>query len=208
MTKTSKDRISISILDINPMCLEKSLAEIYELGIKSIHIDIIDTSFAENISFGLNTVNAIMKNTKFTYFVHLMIKDPIPIIKKLKWLENAKVAVHSHFQELHKLNVCIPVLAIDPGTCPSSIGEDILSISNNVLVMTVRPGFGGQELIQNCVSKVNVFKSMGKHVTVDGGINESNVELFKSADVIVIGSALTTSKHKKDSLEAILRKIE
>ncbi|KAM0680765.1 hypothetical protein GINT2_001038 [Glugoides intestinalis] len=208
MVNNLKDKLSISILDINPMCLEKDLSELQALGVKNIHIDIVDTSFAENISFGLNTVNSIMKNWNFQFFVHLMINDPILIIKKLKKLKNVKVAVHSNFKELYDLKVCIPVLAINPDTDVSSICEDILSIAENVLIMTVNPGFGGQELIKSSIDNVSLLKSMGKHVTVDGGINEGNIQLFKNADAIVIGSALTTSNNKEEALEAILRVME
>lgn len=200
-------KLSISILDLDITNLDQSMNELKNLNIKNIHIDIIDTSFTNNISFGISTINKILKYSSFEFFIHIMIKNPLLIIDKLDLGDKRiKIAVHSHFEDILKINNIISVIAISPNQEIKDLEKIILKFKN-ALVMTVNPGFGGQELLINCVEKIKKIQDLGLEVTVDGGVNISNIDKVKQADFIVVGSAITKSKDKKTALSSLLNKI-
>jgi ribulose-phosphate 3-epimerase len=201
------DKLSISILDVNILKLDQSMKELKEMGIKNIHIDIIDTSFIDNISFGINTINALLEYYEFDFFIHIMIQNPILIMKRLKLAnKKTKVAVHSHFEEICGFDSIIPVLSISPDESVDSF-RDILPKFNEILIMTVQPGFGGQELVESCISKIEECHKLCKKVTIDGGVNINNIFKIKNADYIVVGSAFTKDKDKKKVLKDILNEM-
>lgn len=207
MAQNLLDKLSISILDFDIGHLEESLVKLQEIGIKGIHIDIIDTSFTENISFGIETVNTILQYAVFDFFIHIMVSNPHVVIKKLKYAKGTKIATHSHFDELLMLEDIVPVLAISPDQSLESL-ESIISKFHEVLVMTVHPGAGGQELIESCIEKIDKLQERGLSVTVDGGVNVSTISKVKHADLIVVGSALTRSSNKLNTLKELLKNMQ
>lgn len=208
----STQRLSVSILDIDILKIDKVMASLKKSGICNIHIDIIDTSFTENISFGLSTIKAFLGyNKEFNFSIHLMIENPIPITKRIlesnEITESIQFMVHSHFEELLEIPRIQPVLAINPDQSIEDF-DGIIHKFKDVLIMTVFPGFGGQKLILNSVDKIKKAKELGFKVTVDGGINEDNIELVCGADTIVIGSAIICSEDIEKTVISLSEKLQ
>lgn len=199
------DKLSLSILDMDITSLRQNLETFRDLGVTSLHIDIIDTSFADNISFGPNVVNSILEYD-FCFDIHVMVANPCKILDKLNLGRNTRVTVHSHFDEAMQLlqdkDVKLGV-ALDPGREIGTI-EHMLHKISHVLVMTVSPGFGNQEMIVDCTRKIGQIQRLGVPVGVDGGVNSTNISLVRHADFIVIGSALARADDRKKTLEHIL----
>ncbi|ELA42301.1 ribulose-phosphate 3-epimerase [Vittaforma corneae ATCC 50505] len=200
------EKLSISILDLDIKNIDQSMKGLWDIGIRNIHIDIIDTSFIDNISFGVSFVNCILQYSGFDFFIHIMIKNPILIISKLKYPKGTKIAVHSHFEDVLKLEHIVPVLSINPEQNIDQFKHYVPRFKE-VLIMTVYPGFGGQKLIEGCVNKIKCFQLCGVKVTVDGGINIFNISQVKHADSIVVGSAFTMASDKMQTLKELLEKI-
>lgn len=198
--------LSISILDLDLQNIRNSFDALREIGIKSVHVDIIDTSFTNNISFGLNTVNWILEQPGFSFFVHVMVQKPAMIIHKLKYPSGTRLAIHSDYDCIRHIKEVIPVLAISPDQKIDGLLEEI-KLFQEVLIMTVEPGFGGQELIEECIDKIDECKQLGKRVTVDGGVNLENIRKVRKADAIVVGSAFTKANDKAGMFQKLLCKM-
>lgn len=182
--------ISVSILDLDFLHLDRSLRQLKALGVRNIHLDVIDTTFTDNISFGLSTLRRVMEYD-FIFDLHFMIAHPTKILRQLD-LQNAwLVAVHSDYEEVREFLEGSTVragLALRPEEGAAGVCADY------ILVMTVHPGFGGQSLIESCTAKVGEARQQGRIIGVDGGVNAENIKLVKDADLIVVGSALTKSE--------------
>lgn len=194
--------ICLSVLDINMHNLDKSMNEIKNLGIKNIHIDVIDTSFCNNISFGISTINAML-DYDFIFEIHLMVNKPIEIIKKLNITKKTKITLHSDlleakriFQENKNMDFGI---AIDPEVPAESLFP-ILQFCNHALIMAVDPGKGGQSMKPETLTKIEKLRKFNIEIGVDGGVNSSTINLVRNFDYVVIGSAITKAKDKKDAL--------
>lgn len=210
--KSNIEKLSVSVLDIDILSLDKTMMRFRDFGLKNIHIDIIDTSFTGNISFGLSAVKAFLNyHEYFKFSIHIMVKNPLTIINKI--LENMEInypieiMVHSNFEDILKISGITPVVAINPDQSVEDFKE-VLPKFKNVLVMTVYPGFGGQKLKEDCVSKISQLKKLGLIVTVDGGINEGNINLLKEADSVVVGSAITRANNMEDAISKLTKNLE
>ena len=156
--------ISVSILDLDFMCLEAGLARLKSIGVTHIHLDIVDTTFARNISFGPGILNRILEQD-FVFDLHFMIADPLCILEQLD-LGNVKhIAVHHRFAEVRSFiergayrGSVLVGLAVSPDMEVPDIDADFF------LVMTVHPGFGGQRLLEGCLGKIAAAKRSGKQV--------------------------------------------
>lgn len=202
--------IGISILDSEITNIKSVLAEIRSLSLKSIHIDVLDTSFTDNISFGPSIVNQILAcDSGFDFNVHLMVSSPIPIFDALDSKRISRVIIHAEIPNLGKALAHIGTessvgIALSPGTGVEAIrGFDV----DFVLVMGVKPGRGGQEFLSNTPEKVRRLKEMGLKVGVDGGVSLRTVQDIKHADYFVVGSAYFNSRDKKSFLETFMSEI-
>lgn len=197
------NKLSISILDIEVEKMSEKLEELRCQGIRNIHLDIIDTSFTSNISFGISTINYIL-SFEFNFDIHFMIKNPMKIIEKLKIKNGTKLTVHSEeFLEIPGYRIGI---ALNPDESIEKIQNFVHKVSH-VLVMGVEPGQGGQTFMSSCISKIHQLKSLGICVGVDGGINKENIRQVKDADFIVVGSYITKSENIVQSLSALIQKL-
>lgn len=169
-----------------------------------VHIDVMDGMYVPNISFGLPIVKAVKKRTKLPLDVHLMIEDPIRYIDDFQKAGADLIVVHAEAcKHLHRVVQYIRTfgknagVAINPAT-PLNVLYEILPYVDLVLLMTVNPGFGGQEYISSMTKKVfNLRELMDKekidsHIQVDGGISKENIkQVFEAgANVIVAGSSV------------------
>lgn len=200
-------KIGISILNSDIFRIAEELESIRAAGIRNIHVDIMDTSFTENISFGPALVNRILEHD-FVFDIHLMLSNPLPILGHLN-LENVEmVVVHAEIayldevvQECRSYGVEVG-LALNPETPLDVIGR---ICPNFVLVMCVKPGFGGQTFKKDCVQKIYPLKQKGVLVGVDGGICAETIALARDSDYFVVGSAFFRSEDRKTLIQDLYR---
>ena len=167
-----------------------------------VHFDVMDGVFVPNISFGLPVLEAVSKHARKKLDVHLMIQDPGPYIDRFRKAGADVITVHYEAcPHLHrvvqqiKAAGCLAGVALNPHT-PVSVLEDIIRDLDLVLVMSVNPGFGGQQFIENTYRKVKALRQMiadagsGALIEVDGGVNANNASPLVAAgvDVLVAGN--------------------
>lgn len=172
------------------------------------HIDIMDGVFVPNISFGIPVLEAIAKHAKKTIDVHLMIVDPDRYIKTFADLGANNLTVHYEAcTHLHRTLQAIKAesmkagVALNPHT-PVSLLQDIINDLDQVCIMSVNPGFGGQSFIENTYKKVSELKEMilknnaKTKIEIDGGVTSKNAKQLTEAgaDILVAGSFVFKSK--------------
>lgn len=172
------------------------------------HIDIMDGVFVPNISFGMPVLEAIAKHAKKTIDVHLMIVDPDRYIKTFADLGANNLTVHYEAcTHLHRTLQAIKAesmkagVALNPHT-PVSLLQDIINDLDQVCIMSVNPGFGGQSFIEHTYKKVSELKEMilknnaKTKIEIDGGVTSKNAKQLTDAgaDILVAGSFVFKSK--------------
>jgi ribulose-phosphate 3-epimerase len=179
-----------------------------------IHADVMDGVFVPNISFGFPVLKAVAKVTQKPLDVHLMIVQPEKFIPEVKALGAYIMNVHYEAcPHLHHVVQQIreagmqPAVTINPAT-PVSLLKDIIKDVYMVLVMSVNPGFGGQEFIEHSLDKIRELKALIKEtgsnalIEVDGGVNmETAPRLIEAgADVLVAGSAVFKATSPEEAI--------
>jgi ribulose-phosphate 3-epimerase len=196
--------ISASILSADFGRLAEEVAAVEEAGVDWIHVDVMDGRFVPNLTIGPPVVAAIRRATRLPLDVHLMIAEPDRYIDAFieagaDWLGvHAEAAIHLHrsLQSIREKGARGSV-ALNPAT-PLCAVEHVLAEADMVLVMTVNPGFGGQEFIAEMLPKVRRCRQMiddsGRDVklAVDGGVHEKTIDglIEAGVDVFVAGSAI------------------
>lgn len=206
--------IAPSLLAANFANLQNAVELVNDSEAGFVHLDIMDGQFVPNISFGVPVIQAVKKIAKKPLDVHLMIVHPERYFEKFKqsgadWLTvhmEACIHLHRALQEIRELGMKAGV-ALNPHTPVSSL-EEIITFADLVLIMSVNPGFGGQEFIETSYEKIRKTKKLivssgsGALIEVDGGIDMNNAgKLFEAgADILVAG---TTVFHSRDVLKTI-----
>ncbi|WP_026449643.1 ribulose-phosphate 3-epimerase [Aequorivita capsosiphonis] len=182
-----------------------------------IHVDIMDGVFVPNISFGFPVMEAIKKYTSKPLDVHLMIIKPERYISRFKEAGASNLIVHieacvhlnSTIQSIKQEGMRASV-ALNPHTAVNNL-EDIIFDIDQVLIMAVNPGFGGQNFIEHTYRKIdkvrNLIEKTGSktRIEVDGGVDLLNAsKLIKvGADILVAGSAVFGSKNPFETIAAL-----
>ncbi|EOS7796056.1 ribulose-phosphate 3-epimerase [Enterococcus hirae] len=201
-------KIAPSILSADFSNLQRDIELVEKGGADYIHVDVMDGQFVPNITFGPNIVQAIRPITKLPLDVHLMIIDPekyIPAFAKagadiITVHVEATPHIHRALQMMKDLGVKSGVV-INPGT-PITMIKHVLPIADQVLVMTVNPGFGGQSFIEETVEKIAELSELREQnnwhysIEVDGGIVPETAQICQKAgaDVFVAGSYIYNSE--------------
>lgn len=211
-------RISASILSADIARLGEEVRDAEAAGVDAIHIDVMDGHFVPNITVGPLVVHALRPVTQLPFHVHLMTERPEAYLDAFVRAGADVIAVHVETcPHLHRTLRCIrevgarPTVALNPAT-PLVAVEEVLDQVDLVLVMTVDPGFGGQELIPGTLDKVRRLRrrlderGLECCIEVDGGVNARTVpEVVRAgAEVLVVGAAVFASG---DSVQAAVRRL-
>lgn len=210
-------KISPSILSADFANLKEDVTLMEKAGAEYIHIDVMDGQFVSSITFGANVVQALRPYTKMVMDVHLMIENPENQLVNFSKAGADILMVHAEatkhlyavLQEIKRLKMK-PGVVINPGT-PVSFIEPVLGIVDQVLVMTVNPGFGGQKFLPDMLEKITELKNIREEknysfdIEVDGGITDKTAPMCAKAgaDVFVAGSYLYNSEDPVESLRVL-----
>jgi ribulose-phosphate 3-epimerase len=199
--------ISTSILSADFAHLADQIQAAEEAGVDWIHVDVMDGQFVPNISMGPFVVETVRRITSLPIDVHLMIEYPERHIAAFAKAGANRISIHIEnnpnvyrtLQELRELGVH-PGIVLNPGTPASSLSV-VLDAVDMVLVMTVNPGFSGQQFLPQTISKVAAVKSMLESqrsnalIEVDGGITEETLPAVYRAGARVVVAATAIFKH-------------
>lgn len=207
-------KIAPSILSSDFTRLGKEVKDIEKAGADYIHIDVMDGHFVPNITIGPMIVKAVRRVTKLPLDTHLMISNPDQFIDDFVRAGADIITVHVEaVDHLHRSIQLIrkagakPSVSLNPAT-PLQMIEYILDNLDMVLLMTVNPGFGGQEFIPEVIPKIERLREMidkrglKTEIEVDGGINPDTINLVSGAgaDVFVAGSAIFYSEDYAETI--------
>jgi len=206
--------VAPSLLASDFLHLQDECTMLNESEAEWFHLDVMDGRFVPNISYGLPVIEQLRKATSKTFDVHLMILEPEKYAEAFKKAGadiltvhyEACVHLHRNLQQIHALGMKAGV-ALNPHT-PVFLLEDVLHDIDLVLIMSVNPGFGGQQFIPQTLEKIKVLRRMivekkcSTLIEVDGGVTVENAgELVAAgADVLVAGSTVFKSKDPKATI--------
>jgi ribulose-phosphate 3-epimerase len=208
-----------SVLSADFTRLGDQVREAEEAGAQRIQVDVMDGHFVPNITMGPIIVNAVRRCTALPVEAHLMISNPEQYIEEFAKAGADFILVHQEASpHLHRLIQQIRAagkmagVVLNPST-PVIMLEDILSLLDMVLIMTVNPGFGGQEFIPEMLPKIKrlreIIDQQELHcdIEVDGGIHETTVPLVvqAGANLLVAGSAVYNERESVAEAVARLR---
>jgi ribulose-phosphate 3-epimerase len=203
-----KPEVAPSILSADFTHLARDIRIVEEAGARILHVDVMDGHFVPNLTIGLPALESIRKITDLLIDVHLMISNPDAMAVRYAEAGADFVTVHyevaKHLDQiLTQVRDCgvMPGVVLNPHT-PVSVLEEILPKCEMVLIMSVNPGYGGQEFIASSFEKVRKLKAMVEamklnvRIEIDGGIGLHNTAeaVYAGVDVIVAGSAIFHSK--------------
>ena len=190
-----------SLLSCDFAHLEDEIRRLERAGAKMLHLDIMDGHFVPNLSIGIPVVEAVRRSTDLPLDVHLMLSEPARYVHAFRRAGADILTVHIEavpnprplLDEIHQIGAAAGI-SLNPVT-PVSALEGCLDLCDLVLVMSVTPGFGGQEFHPVTTKKLRQLRTMVREnvlLSVDGGIQHDTVGPCASAgaDLFVIGSAL------------------
>lgn len=222
-------KIAPSILSADFSCLKKEITRVERAGADMLHIDVMDGHFVPNLTIGPAVVKCIRKVTRLPLDVHLMIEKPEKFIAPFVAAGSDMITVHietiskskikslkSKLSRTKKKSSGIPMesgsakgvrlgISLNPNTPLAKI-KPVLKYVDFVLVMSVYPGFSGQEFIPAVIPKIKKLRSIFKgEISVDGGVNDRIAPLLRhaGANILAAGSYIFGAKDMKLAIERI-----
>jgi len=211
--------IAPSLLSADFARLGEEVCAVEKAGADWLHVDVMDGRFVPNITVGPLVTRAVRRVTSLPLDVHLMIESPERYIDAFAKAGANTIGVHAETcPHLHRTVGAIreagarAAVAINPST-PASAVQEVLGDVDQVLVMTVNPGFGGQKFIENTLPKIETLRrwidEQGLEVTleVDGGIGPETIARAAraGADVFVAGTAVFDTGDYTEAIEGLRR---
>lgn len=205
--------ISADILDL------KNVIKTFDPECDGYHVDVMDDHFVPNLTWGPMFVNAIREQTKLPLHIHLMVENPEAWLNRLTLNrgdtfifhcevhndleQQLELITHIHMKELKA------GIAINPKTNVDRI-KDLVPVVDNVLVMSVEPGFSGQHFITEITEKIQPLLAMKKQsprlfkIGMDGGINTHNIQSLAQQNIDYVAAAAAIFNHQ-DPVDALKR---
>ncbi len=211
-----KIKVAPSILAADYSHLAKDIKKVEAAGCDLLHIDVMDGHFVPNITIGPMVVKAIRKITKLPLHSHLMIENPFRYINEFIDAGSDIITVHIETvtkNEINKYKKTVNARGVKLGVSlnPATPVERILPLAGSldwVLVMSVNPGFGGQEFIPSVIPKIKKLRGVYScDIEVDGGVNDKNAPLLieAGANVMAAGTYIFKAKNTKQAMEKLRR---
>ena len=201
----------------NPYMLKEDIDVLKEEKIDYLHLDIMDGHFVSNISFGIDFIQSIRKQTSLAFDFHLMVENPLKIIPRLDLKKGDIVSIHFEANydlddiiALIKSYQCELFIALNPQT-PICILDLLHQHINGINFLTINPGFAGQKILPVAVKKFLYLKDFLRQrnwehiaIEVDGNMSFANAQRFKEmgADIFVAGTS-SIFPNKQLSLDKI-----
>jgi ribulose-phosphate 3-epimerase len=209
----NKIKISPSILSADFSQLGSEIKKLEEGGADLIHVDVMDGHFVPNLTIGPPVIKALRNYSTLPFDVHLMISPVHNFIKNFADAGADIITIHpeatsdlvSSIKKIKSYNKKAGV-SLNPKTSVNKV-LPILNLIDLVLVMSVNPGFGGQQFIKDTLEKVKVLrkeidsKKLKTQIEIDGGINFENAKMAKEAGVDILVSGTTIFKENGGNLK-------
>ena len=208
--------VSPSILSSDFANLGRDIRMIEKAGADWVHIDVMDGHFVPNISIGIPVVKSIRKVTKLPFDVHLMIENPKKYIKA--FADAGADIITFHFEAVERKDVVaiadyIKSLGLKAGISikPKTNVEEIIEYIGYIdliLIMTVEPGFGGQQFIPECAQKISILRQFADEklvIQVDGGINSQTARVCTrlGANSLVAGNYIFNAENIEEAIKSL-----
>ena len=216
-------KFSASIMCADWINLKKDIGELEKNKVDYIHYDVIDGNYAPDFTMGSSIINCIKKTTKIQGHYHLMVDEPMRVFDMFNLEKNDIFTIHQETSKnLHKDLIKIKkysnvAVALAPAT-PVEHLEYVLEDINNVLILTVNPGFISQKMIPQITKKIEKMKNiiddmkLNISITVDGNVNKNTLSDFikAGAEILVLGSSGLFLKDKSisESLDEVKETID
>lgn len=204
-------KISTSILSSKNR--QESIIKLNNSNTDYLHIDVMDGKFVPNYQFSIEEINNILPLSEKKIDIHLMVENPEKYLEKINHSNNIEF-ITIHIEINNNIKDIINIIknkgykvgiAIKPNTNINTLKPYINDI-DLILIMSVEPGFGGQEFIENTINRINNIKQLKKDIIieVDGGINNNTINLIKeNIDIAVVGSYIIKQENYNKAINIL-----
>jgi len=202
-------RLAPSLLSSDLSMLSEAVSMMERAGVDIIHLDIMDGRFVPPITFGAPVVKCLREHTKLTLDAHLMVIEPEDQIEQFISAGADYITIHIETTD-HPNRLLTRIresgrksgIALNPATPLEMLTKPVLRASDLILIMSVNPGYGGQNYIDSTTEKIKTLRSIiDEHrykieIAVDGGIFRENIKEVADAgaDMLIAGSAIFSAK--------------